>query len=56
MTSKLLEAAIAVARELPEHEQDVAADAMLSAIHQADAAGYRLTPEQLGQVKRSGRR
>jgi hypothetical protein len=52
MTSKLLEEAIAVARELPEDEQDVAADAMLSAIHQEDASNFRLTPEQVAEVQR----
>ena len=52
MTSKLLEEAIAVARELPESEQDVAADAMLSAIHPEDAPSYRLSPEQVAEVHR----
>ena len=49
--TKLLEEAIAKARELPEEEQDVAAEAMLSAIHQAEP-GCRLTPEQVAEVER----
>ena len=52
MASKLLEDAIAVARQLPDEEQDVAADAMVSAIQQDGASGYRLTPEQVAEVCR----
>ena len=47
--TKLLDEAIAKARQLPEEEQDVAAEAMLSAIHQAGP--YRLTPEQTAEVQ-----
>lgn len=49
--TKLLEEAIAKARDLPEEEQDVAAEAMLSAIHQAEP-GCQLTPEQVAKVER----
>ena len=49
--TKLLEDAIAEARELPEAEQDMAAEALFSAINK-NAPAYRLTPEQIERVRR----
>jgi hypothetical protein len=49
--TKLLEEAIAKALELPESEQDMAAEAVLSVVYK-DAPSYRLTPEQIEEVKR----
>ena len=49
--TKLLDEAIAKVRELTEEEQDVAAEAILSVIH-GDTPGYRLTPEQVAEVRR----
>jgi hypothetical protein len=49
--TKLLDEAIAKARELPEAEQDVVAEALLSAIHK-EAPSYGLTPPQVEEVKR----
>ncbi len=51
LMTKLLDEAIALARALPESEQDLAADAVLSVVHK-DAPRYRLTPEQIEEVKR----
>jgi hypothetical protein len=52
--TKLLEQAIAKARELPEAEQNAAADALLSVVYR-DAASYRLTAEQVETVERTMR-
>jgi len=49
--TKLLEEAIAKARELPEADQDLAAEAVLSVVYK-NAPAYQLTPEQVEQVKR----
>lgn len=49
--SKFFEDAIAEARALPEAEQDMAAEALLSVIHK-NAVARRLTPEQVEDVKR----
>jgi hypothetical protein len=49
--SKLLDEAVAQTKKLPEAEQDVAAEALLSAVHK-DAPRYRLSPEQVEDVKR----
>jgi ABC-type histidine transport system ATPase subunit len=48
--TKLLEEAIAKACELPESEQDLAAEVLLTVIHH-DAPSYHLTPEQVEEVK-----
>ena len=48
--TKLLEEAIAKARELPEAEQDLAAEVLLTVIHH-DGPSCHLTPEQIDQVK-----
>ena len=47
----LLEAAIAKARELPEEEQDAAADALFASMAREEVQ-HRLTPEQADEVKR----
>ena len=49
--TKLLEEAIAKVRELPEDQQDAAADALFAHIS-GDAGRYRLTPEQVAEVIR----
>ena len=49
--NKLFEEAIAKARRLPEAEQDVAAEALLSIVHK-DEPKRMLTPEQVEDVKR----
>lgn len=49
--NKLFEEAIAKARKLPEAEQDVAAEALLSIVHK-DEPKRTLTPEQVEDVKR----
>ena len=49
--TKLLDDAIAKARELPDSEQDVVAEAVLSVVYK-DAPRHRLTPDQVEQVKR----
>lgn len=48
--TKLLEEAIAEARALPESEQDLAAEVLLTVIH--PDSRYHLTPEQVEEVKR----
>jgi hypothetical protein len=48
--TKLLDEAIAKARALPESEQDLAAEVLLTVIHH-DAPSYHLTPEQIEEVK-----
>jgi hypothetical protein len=49
--TKLFEEAIAKVRELPEDQQDAAADALFA--HISGGAGrYRLTPEQVAEVMR----
>lgn len=51
--TKLLEEAIAEIRKLPDAEQDRAAELLLALAHEGEGggAGYRLTPEQLAQVR-----
>jgi hypothetical protein len=49
--TKLLEQAIAQVRDLPEEEQDAAADALFAHIA-ADHRRHRLTDEQIAEVKR----
>ena len=49
--TKLLDEAIAKARKLPDSDQDLAAEAMLSVVYK-DAPRRRLTPEQVEDVKR----
>jgi hypothetical protein len=49
--TKLLEQAIAKARELSEDEQDAIADALFAHLA-AGARPYRLTPEQVADVQR----
>lgn len=48
--TKLLEKAIANVRKLPEPEQNAAAEALFA--HIAGEPRYRLTPEQIIEVKR----
>lgn len=48
--SKLLEQAIAEARKLPEAEQELAAEALYSAISTDPV--YRLTPAQADEMRR----
>lgn len=48
--SKLLEDAVAEARKLPEAEQDLAAEALYSAI--STSSIHRLTPAQAEEVRR----
>ena len=48
---KLLDDAVAQAKQLSESEQDIAAEALLSVVHR-DAPRYRLSPEQIEDVKR----
>jgi hypothetical protein len=48
--TKLLEAAIAKIRELPESDQDAVAEAMFSTVY-GGAPRYHLTPEQVEEVK-----
>lgn len=50
--TKLLDKAIAKVRELPEADQDEAAEMLLSAFSE-EARGYRLTPEQVAEVRRT---
>jgi hypothetical protein len=49
--TKLLEQAIAKARELSDEEQDAAADALF-AHFAGDRRNFRLTPEQVADVNR----
>lgn len=51
--TKLLDEAIAEIRKLPDAEQDRAAALLLALAHEQDddAASYRLTPEQVAQVR-----
>jgi hypothetical protein len=49
--TKLLEQAIAKARELSEHEQDAIADALFAHLG-GQASHTRLTPEQIADVNR----
>lgn len=49
--TKLLDEAIAKAKELPDADQDMAAEAVLSVVYK-DAPGYQLTPEQVEEVAR----
>lgn len=51
--TKLLDEAIAEIRKLPDAEQDRAAVLLLALAHEQDddAANYRLTPEQVAQVR-----
>jgi hypothetical protein len=49
--SKLLDQAIAKARELPDDVQDAMADALFAHIVGEDE-GYQLSPEQMDDVKR----
>jgi hypothetical protein len=49
--TRLLEEAIAKVRELPDDQQDAAADALFAHIS-GDAGRYRLTPEQVAEVIR----
>jgi hypothetical protein len=49
--TKLLEQAIAKARELSEDEQDAVADALFAHLA-GDVRLYRLTPEQIADVNR----
>ncbi|MCC6949068.1 MAG: hypothetical protein IT539_14990 [Bradyrhizobiaceae bacterium] len=48
--TKLLEQAIAEVRKLPEADQDMAAEMLLS-LARKDEPRYRLTPEQIEEVK-----
>lgn len=48
--TKLLEKAIAEVRKLPEADQDMAAEMLLS-LARRDEPRYRLTPEQVEEVK-----
>jgi hypothetical protein len=45
-----LEEAIAKVRELPEEEQELAADLLMQVVQRNDAA-YRLTPAQVEEVR-----
>lgn len=49
--TKLLDEAIAKARELSETDQDIAAEAVLSVVYK-DTPSATLTPEQIEEVKR----
>ena len=51
--TKLLDEAIAEIRKLPDAVQDRAAALLLALAHEQDddAANYRLTPEQVAQVR-----
>ena len=51
--TKLLDEAIAEIRKLPDAEQDRAAALLLALAHEQDddAASYRLTPEQVAQIR-----
>ena len=49
--TKLLEQAIAEARELSEQEQDAIADALFAHLA-GDARPFSLTPDQMADVKR----
>lgn len=51
--TKLLDEAIAEIRKLPDAEQDRAAAVLLELAHEQDneAANYRLTPEQVAQIR-----
>jgi hypothetical protein len=49
--TKLLDEAIARVRELPEAQQDLAAEVLLSVVDQ-EKPTYRLTPEQVREVRR----
>jgi hypothetical protein len=49
--TRLLDEAIAKARQLPDADQDLAADAILSVVYK-DAPKYRLTETQIEDVKR----
>jgi Putative addiction module component len=51
--TKLLEAAVARARELPENQQDQLAEALFA--HLAGEQRFRLTDEQVEEVKRRQR-
>jgi hypothetical protein len=48
---QLLDEAIAKVRELPEAQQDLAAEVLLSVVDQEEPT-YRLTPEQVREVGR----
>lgn len=48
--TRLLEQAIAEVRKLPEADQDMAAEVLLS-LARRDEPRYRLTPEQVEEVK-----
>lgn len=49
--TKLLDEAIAQVRELPQAEQDLAAEALFAVLHR-DAPDTRLSPEQANEVRR----
>lgn len=49
--TKLLEEAIAEIRKLPDAEQDLAAEMLLSLVHRGEAEAYELTPEQIAQIE-----
>jgi hypothetical protein len=49
--TKLLDEAIAKARELSDSDQDIAAEALLSVVYK-DAAAPVLTPQQIEEVRR----
>lgn len=48
--TRLLEQAIVEIRKLPEADQDMAAEMLLSLVRR-DAPRYRLTPEQIEEVE-----
>ena len=50
--TKLLDEAISKVRDLPDSEQDAAADALLSVVYKA-APDFRLTDEQVEIVRRT---
>ena len=50
--TQLLEEAIETLRELPEDEQDAAADALFAYIS-SDERQYRLSPDQAEEVRRT---
>jgi hypothetical protein len=49
--TKLLDKAIAKVRELPEAQQDLAAEVFFSVVDQ-EKPTYRLTPEEVREVRR----
>ena len=50
--TKLLEEGIEAVRRLPEERQDVAGEMLLALAHQ-DKARYRLTPQQLEELRQA---